>query len=241
MRRAGTLAARWRRALSVASYDDVLRFTSEVTFDGLAGMRLRLLGRDLPEQLPAEFDDAWWAMLWPGGHALANHVTRHPERFRGRRVVDLGSGCGVGAIAAAMAGASEAVANDICKRAAVAATLNAGLNGVRVATLTNNIIGSDPANHFSSGDALIVGDVLYEADVTGQMLPWLQRLATFGVEVTVADPGRPALLDVPSTQRAEMLLELEEVELPPLLPASVSWDHYGCVRGTVWRVLPCPA
>ena len=213
---------------------EVLKYTTEVAIDDLAGMRLRLLSNSIP----ARFAEAWWALLWPGGHVLARHVLSHPQRFRGRRVVDLGSGGGVGAVAAALAGATRVVANDVCHRAAAAATLNAELNGVSVSTLTADIIGTDPADHFEPGDALVVGDLLYEAAVADPLLPWLQQLAGSGVDVTVGDPGRWVLNTLPAERRAATLCELEVVELPTIMPSEVSWAHYSFVRCSVWRVLP---
>jgi len=52
----------------------------------------------------------FWAFAWPGGQALARYVLDHPGLVAGRRVLDLGSGSGLVAIAAAMAGAAAVVA-----------------------------------------------------------------------------------------------------------------------------------
>lgn len=45
------------------------------------------------------------------------YILDHPEIVKGKRVLDLGSGCGATAIAAARCGASSVTANDIdpCK------------------------------------------------------------------------------------------------------------------------------
>ena len=53
------------------------------------------------------------------------YVLDHPWLVRGRRVLDLGSGCGACAVAAALGGASRAAANDVDPAALVAATVNA--------------------------------------------------------------------------------------------------------------------
>src|SRR5690242_20022129 len=47
----------------------------------------------------------FWAAAWPGGQALARYVLDHPETVVGRPVLDLGSGSGLVAVAAALAGA----------------------------------------------------------------------------------------------------------------------------------------
>ena len=76
----------------------------------------------------------------------------------------------------------------------------------------------------------MVGDVLYDPDVARRMLPWLQRLAAFGVQTTVGDPGRPV-----STEHFASMELLEEVELPAIFPSEVFWEHFGAVRASVWR------
>ena len=77
--------------------------------------------------LPAPY----WASAWAGGQALARHLLDHPELAAGRRVLDLAAGSGLVAIAAALAGADEVVANDIDPYAVAAVTLNARANRVR--------------------------------------------------------------------------------------------------------------
>ena len=49
----------------------------------------------------------YWAWCWAGGLALARHVLAHPDLVAGLRVLDLGSGSGLVAIAAAKAGAAH--------------------------------------------------------------------------------------------------------------------------------------
>jgi len=80
----------------------------------LPGIRLYLgqpesgLGR-----FTAEHNDGrppYWAYPWSGGLALAQHLCAHPDKVRGKRVLDLGAGGGVVAITAAQAGAGPAMA-----------------------------------------------------------------------------------------------------------------------------------
>jgi hypothetical protein len=47
----------------------------------------------------------YWAYAWPGGLALAHHLIANPNLATGRSVLDLGTGSGLVAIAAAKAGA----------------------------------------------------------------------------------------------------------------------------------------
>src|SRR6476646_7602220 len=46
----------------------------------------------------------YWAFAWAGGQALARYLLDNPTRVSGRSVLDLGSGSGLVAIAAAKAG-----------------------------------------------------------------------------------------------------------------------------------------
>ncbi|MBW8767118.1 MAG: 50S ribosomal protein L11 methyltransferase, partial [Geodermatophilales bacterium] len=61
----------------------------------------------------APSEPPFWAAAWPGGQALARHVLDHPEVVAGRSVLDLGSGSGLVAVAAAMAGAASVIASEI--------------------------------------------------------------------------------------------------------------------------------
>src|SRR5579875_1206885 len=55
----------------------------------------------------------FWAFAWAGGQALARHVLDHPGIVADRRVLDMASGSGLVAIAAALAGAASVAAADI--------------------------------------------------------------------------------------------------------------------------------
>jgi predicted nicotinamide N-methyase len=61
---------------------------------------LEMAAPDPEQNLP------YWAELWPSGIALAAKITLDPEALRGQRVLELGSGLGVTAIAALRAGAA---------------------------------------------------------------------------------------------------------------------------------------
>ena len=73
----------------------------------------------------------FWASAWAGGQGIARYVLDNPQTVTGRRVLDLASGCGLAAIAVAIAG-GDVVANDIDPLAVAAIELNAQLNGVKL-------------------------------------------------------------------------------------------------------------
>jgi predicted nicotinamide N-methyase len=128
----------------------------------------------------------FWAFAWPGGQALARYVLDHPERARGRSVVDFAAGSGIGAIAAARAGAARLRASDIDPAAASAITLNAALNGAEVEVMAEDLT----LIAQRAADLILAGDVCYEREMSARAIAWLQRQAALGATVLLADPGR---------------------------------------------------
>ena len=66
----------------------------------------------------------YWAELWPSGVALAAKIARDPGIVQGRRVLELGCGLGVTAIAALRAGA-DLLVTDYSPEALALCSLNA--------------------------------------------------------------------------------------------------------------------
>jgi predicted nicotinamide N-methyase len=130
----------------------------------------------------------YWAFAWPGGQAIARHVLDHPDLVRGTRVLDLACGGGLQAIAAAMAGAAEVTANDIDPIALTATRRNAARNGVEVATLADDLVGTTAATR--RWDVILAGDVCYQQDMANAVLDWLRAAARSGTHVILADCGR---------------------------------------------------
>ena len=135
----------------------------------------------------ANMEPPFWAFAWPGSQALARHVLDHPALVRGRRVLDFAAGCGLAAIACAMAGAASVEAAEIDPVACAAITLNAAANHVSLAATEADLVGQ-----CCRWDLILCGDVCYEAPMTGHILPWLRRMAG-SAEVWIADPGRAYL------------------------------------------------
>jgi predicted nicotinamide N-methyase len=163
----------------------------------------------------------FWAFAWPGGQALARAVLDDPKLVAGKRVLDFAAGCGIAAIAAAQAGAVVVEAAEIDPLALAAVRLNAGLNGVAVATPPGDVVGAA-----CRWDVIFAGDVCYEAPMTAHILPWLRGLVAAGAEVLIADPGRAYLpkaglapiarYSVPTTRELEDR-EVREVTIHRLL------------------------
>src|ERR1700750_411369 len=88
-------------------------------------------------------DPPFWAFAWAGGLALARYLLDHPETVRGRHAIDIASGSGVVAIAAAMAGAAAVTAYDIYAVGYTAIGMNAAANGVMGRPVCADILGPD--------------------------------------------------------------------------------------------------
>lgn len=131
----------------------------------------------------------YWAYQWAGGAVLARYLFDHPETVRGRTVLDLGTGSGLVAIAAAKAGASKVTAADIDPHAIAALRLNAALNDVTVKPLLTDLTTGEPPYV----DLLLVGDLFYERRLARRVIAFLDRCLGAGITVLVGDPGRTHL------------------------------------------------
>lgn len=131
----------------------------------------------------------YWAYPWAGGAVLARYLLDHPETVRTRRVTDLGSGSGLVAIAAALAGASSVTAIEIDRHGIAIIPLNAEANGVTVTPEQADIL-DGPA---PDTDVLLAGDIFYAPVLAARVLPFLQRCRSAGVMVLIGDPHRAPL------------------------------------------------
>ena len=127
-----------------------------------------------------------WSIAWPGGQAIARHLLDNPTLVTGRRVIDIGSGSGLCAIAAARAGAACVTANDIDPLACELTRANAALNSVRLNIEQQDLVGSDVTGY----DVVLAADCWYEPHFAERVTPWLHRLARSGIAVLLGDKGR---------------------------------------------------
>ncbi len=203
-----------------ASRASVLRHTTSRSVPGLEGIRLHLADEVLPlwhaVQVETREPDValpYWAFAWGGGLALASYLHEHPDAVADRRVVDLGSGSGLVAIAAMRAGAAEATGVDIDPFAIAAIGLNARANRVRIAGLRRDILDEEPPEV----DAILAGDCWYEAGFASRVGVWLGRARDRGIDVLVGDPGRRYLplgdLVELATYEVRTTTELEDMAL----------------------------
>lgn len=135
------------------------------------------------------FGSPYWAHHWAGGLALTRHVLDHPDTVAGRRVLDLGAGGGLVAIAAAKAGAARIVAAETDPYAIAALRLNLALNGASAEIIHADLTGGDPPDI----DLILVGDLFYAPDLAARVTAFLDRAAARGIPALVGDPWRAPL------------------------------------------------
>jgi predicted nicotinamide N-methyase len=162
----------------------------------------------------------YWAFAWAGGQALARYVLDHPELVRGKRVLDLASGSGLVAIAAARAGAAHAIANDIDAFAAAAITVNAEANGVTVDACIADLLDS-----ITDAEVVLAADFCYERPFAERTLAFLEPAQARGAAVLVGDPQRRYF----PRERFEPLVEYE-------VPVTAELEETDVLRTTVWRL-----
>src|ERR1700730_12968053 len=165
----------------------------------------------------------FWAFAWAGGQALARYLLDNPECVRGREVLDIGSGSGIVATAAAKAGAARVVAAEIDHCAAAAIALNAPLNDVTVTIETRDLLDRAAAGW---GVAL-AGDICYEEPMSSRAIALLRRIAARRRPAAVRAAGAPL-------PPREGLVELARYEVP----TSKELEDREAREGVVWEVLP---
>jgi predicted nicotinamide N-methyase len=124
----------------------------------------------------------YWAFAWAGGQALARYILDNPALVSNKMVLDIGSGSGLVALAAAKAGATQVLAADIDAFSCAAIGLNAAANQLDIAVTQEDIIGQH-----SAWDVILVGDLFYERPLAERLLAWLAPLKATAL---LGDPGR---------------------------------------------------
>ena len=197
----------------------VLRHTRLQPVHGLEAIRLQLGDDALPlwhaVQVETRDPDAalpYWAFAWGGGLAIARYLADRPEAVAGRRVLDVASGSGLCAIAAAKAGAASVSAADIDPISLAAIALNARANHQRVTVLGLDVLAGEPPDV----DIILAGDVCYEAGFAADAVAWLKKAHDGGINILLGDPGRRYLPldDLVELARYEVrtTTELEDLE-----------------------------
>jgi predicted nicotinamide N-methyase len=136
-----------------------------------------------------DLDPPFWAFAWAGGQALARYLLDHPEAVKDRRVIDIASGSGLVAIAAARAGAAAVTGYDIDPLAIAAIVLNAAANGVTVLAVQADVLDTGDLGP----DVLLVADAFYERELARRVTRFAERGQARGADVLIGDFGRAYL------------------------------------------------
>jgi predicted nicotinamide N-methyase len=136
----------------------------------------------------ADLAPPFWAFPWAGGQGLARYVLDHPEIVAGKRVLDLASGSGLVALAAARCGAASVLANEVDPYADAAIMLNAAANGADVQRHLGDLLDT-PVGPLDV-DVVLAGDVFYSREMARRMLAFFTAAHDSGAAVLVGDPGR---------------------------------------------------
>lgn len=130
----------------------------------------------------------YWAELWPSSTVLANFLMEHP--IAPTHAIELGSGIGLVAIAAALAG-HKVLATDYYEDALDFTRANALRNlGYELDTLLLDWR-AVPAS-LPRSELVLASDVLYETRYAPMVAGMIDRALAFHGTAFVADPGRIA-------------------------------------------------
>jgi predicted nicotinamide N-methyase len=124
----------------------------------------------------------FWAFAWPGGQVLARYLIDHPDVAAGKRVLDMGCGSGIGAIAAAKAGARHVLANDIDPVACAAARLNAETNGVAIGISDHDLLAEA-----MEADVILIGDTFYLPELQTRVIAFMEAARRAGATLLFGD------------------------------------------------------
>jgi predicted nicotinamide N-methyase len=168
----------------------------------------------------------YWAFAWNGGKAVARYVLDNPELVKGKHVLDLASGSGIVAIAAAKAGAASVTGNDLDQLAVKAIEMNAAANKVKIKVVPRDVMGR-AAPPRKSYDVVLAGDVFYVQAIARKARPFLERHARAGALVLIGDPGNTYIDRERLTRRAEYKF-----------PHNADLYQYRVHKTVVWELKP---
>ena len=205
------------RLVTVPHVPEIRLQQAEDPFTVWEQMESAVAGTGTGTELPPPF----WAFAWAGGQALARHLLDHPDLVAGQRVLDVASGSGLVAIAAARCGAQPVLAVDVDELAVKAISVNAAANGARVRPVRADLLDGDA----EGASVVLCADAFYEEELGQRVLAFLHRARAGGARVFVGDPGRAFL-------RTAGFVALETYEIP----VTVALEGVTSKRATVYEV-----
>lgn len=146
-------------------------------------------GAAVDEAIASGAPAPYGAVLWDSAVALARRL--HRADLAGRRVLELGCGCGLVGVVAARRGA-RVLGTDVDPHTLVAVERAAADSGVEVATSLFDMCGADPLPAVDGAVAtdVILADVLYEPRLAAAAARRALEALANGARVFVGDPER---------------------------------------------------
>lgn len=185
------------RAVSVTRPSD-----TDVLLEQIAG--------DPEQNLP------YWSEIWPSGVALAGAIVQHPQRVRGKRVLELGSGAGITA-AVAMEHGAKLTAADYAPEALLLTRMTTLVHTGQEPDDMRQVNWRSPEirqlRDDGGFDVILGADLLYERRDIEPLLAAVDLLLAPRGALWLAEPGRK-----PAT------VFLHELMARGWIAESTSWD-----------------
>lgn len=135
----------------------------------------------------------YWSEIWPSGIALAGEIVRCPERVRGRRVLELGSGVGITAAVALSHGATLTV-TDYAEESLCLTRMTCLRNAGAEPAAAHRVNWRIPAVSALAGngqfDVVLAADCLYETRDIEPLWAAIDVLVAPEGALWLAEPGR---------------------------------------------------
>lgn len=140
--------------------------------------------RTLDDNAPVPY----WAIVWPGGRGMARFILDNGKLFKRKRVLDVGTGSGITAVAAAIAGAAV-TGIDVDPAAVELAGLTAETNGV-ACVFRQTGVDDISDGMLGSFDIIVAGDIFNEKDFAEGTISLVRRGLRAGIRNFLSDSGR---------------------------------------------------
>ena len=218
----------------------------DVEREAVRGKRFMILGtpmylEDKPKVSSSSHTVKTSTSVWDCSLMLAKFVEKHEPEFRGKTVLELGSGQGVVGIATAMCGAHRVILTDVAP-ALPSIEHNIALNGVTAGARAVELDWFQPASHLAAvppADVILAADVVWVEEL---VMPFVDTLALALKRSREATGGQAYALICHKTRSHHtdrMLLEGLaghglSVDVVPVSEHDVLWRSSEL---TLWRVV----
>ncbi|CAH1394175.1 unnamed protein product [Nezara viridula] len=118
------------------------------------------------------------------------YILDNKKLFKGKNVIDIGSGSGACAIAAACCDDVTVIANDIDPVACEVISMNSRLNNVKIHINNQNLLLS---SLLMKVDVILIGDLFYDSEFGDILFQWLLKCRKNAISIFIGDPGRYVL------------------------------------------------